>query len=79
MAAKTKKAVATGLSVIFCIGETLEEREKGETIKVVEKQLEAARGALTKEDWEKIVVAYEPVWAIGTGNSIWKEVHQRLK
>ncbi|WFD32567.1 triose-phosphate isomerase [Malassezia sp. CBS 17886] len=65
IAAKTKAAVDEGLSVILCVGETLEQREKGESIPVVIKQLEQA----TKDvkDWSKIVIAYEPVWAIGTG------------
>jgi triosephosphate isomerase len=67
VADKTKAALEAGLSVILCIGESLEEREKGDTIKVVERQLEAVAAVLKPEDWSKIVVAYEPVWAIGTG------------
>ncbi|KIY73615.1 Triosephosphate isomerase [Cylindrobasidium torrendii FP15055 ss-10] len=67
VATKTKAAVDAGLSVILCIGETLEEREAEKTVEVVSAQLKAAVDALDEKDWSKIVVAYEPVWAIGTG------------
>jgi triosephosphate isomerase (TIM) len=67
VAAKTAYAVAKGLSVIACIGETLAEREAGSTLAVNERQLAAIAGAVADADWAKIVVAYEPVWAIGTG------------
>ncbi|GFZ49375.1 Triosephosphate isomerase [Saitozyma sp. JCM 24511] len=67
VADKTKAAIAAGLSVIACIGESLEEREKGVTNQVVERQLEAIAAAIQPDDWKKIVIAYEPVWAIGTG------------
>lgn len=60
VASKTKAALDEGLSVIVCIGETLEEREKGVTLEVVTRQLEAVRGQVA--DWGKIVIAYEPVW-----------------
>lgn len=65
VADKTKAALAAGLSVILCVGETLEEREAGTTVAVVERQLNAV--TKTVSDWSKIVIAYEPVWAIGTG------------
>ncbi|KAJ5587510.1 Triosephosphate isomerase [Penicillium hispanicum] len=67
IARKVKAAIEGGLSVIFCIGETLEEREANKTIEVVTRQLNAAAKELSKEQWAKVVVAYEPVWAIGTG------------
>ncbi|KAE8154955.1 TPIA Triosephosphate isomerase [Aspergillus avenaceus] len=67
IARKVKAAVDGGISVIFCIGETLEEREANKTIEVVTKQLNAAAKELSKEQWSKVVIAYEPVWAIGTG------------
>ncbi|TCD67437.1 triosephosphate isomerase [Steccherinum ochraceum] len=67
VAQKTRAALDAGLSVILCVGETLAQREAGETAKVVEEQLEPVIAALKPEDWSKIVVAYEPVWAIGTG------------
>jgi len=65
VASKTKAALDGGLSVILCIGESLEEREKGITVEVVTKQLAAV--AEVVKDWSKIVIAYEPIWAIGTG------------
>ncbi|CCM01790.1 uncharacterized protein FIBRA_03857 [Fibroporia radiculosa] len=67
VAQKTRAALDTGLSIILCVGETLEEREAGKTAQVVEDQLKPVVEALKPEDWSKIVVAYEPVWAIGTG------------
>lgn len=63
---KVKKALERGLKVIFCLGETLEEREKGITKQIVETQL---REGLSKTTIENIVIAYEPVWAIGTGKT----------
>ncbi|KIK63264.1 hypothetical protein GYMLUDRAFT_40973 [Collybiopsis luxurians FD-317 M1] len=67
VAQKTRAALDKGLSVILCIGETLNEREAGETAKVCQAQLEAVVKVLKESDWSKIVIAYEPVWAIGTG------------
>ncbi|KAG9248948.1 triosephosphate isomerase [Calycina marina] len=65
VAAKTKAALDGGVSVILCIGESLEEREADKTIEVVTKQLKAVSDKIS--DWSKIVIAYEPIWAIGTG------------
>ncbi|KAI5304078.1 triosephosphate isomerase, partial [Ascosphaera pollenicola] len=67
IAAKTKYAIDNGVNVILCIGETLEERESGATMKVCERQLAAAAAVLSPADWAHVVIAYEPVWAIGTG------------
>jgi triosephosphate isomerase len=67
VATKTKVGIEAGLSVILCIGEQLADRESGNTGTVVFAQLQAAVDQLTPEMWEKVVVAYEPVWAIGTG------------
>lgn len=67
VASKTKFAVDGGLSVIWCCGESLQEREAGNTIAVIEKQLAALAAKVSADDWKKIVIAYEPIWAIGTG------------
>ncbi|MGL6072651.1 MAG: triose-phosphate isomerase [Fimbriiglobus sp.] len=64
---KTKAAIAAGLEVIFCIGELLAEREANQTEAVLDHQLTAGLAGLTSEQMTKVVVAYEPVWAIGTG------------
>jgi len=65
--AKTKAALAAGLIPIVCVGETLEERESGRTSDVVATQVRGSLAGLPPADLEKTVVAYEPVWAIGTG------------
>ncbi len=67
IAKKTKKAIDAGLTVIFCIGEQLDERKAGRTNEVCFGQLDAIKAVLTEEEWAKIVIAYEPVYAIGTG------------
>jgi triosephosphate isomerase len=64
---KTKAALAAGLTPIVCVGETLEEREGNRTQAVVTTQINGSLAGLSPSDLEKIVVAYEPVWAIGTG------------
>jgi triosephosphate isomerase len=64
---KIKKTLAEGLTPIFCIGETLEERQKGLTFCVLEKQVREGLYGLNADDVKKVVIAYEPVWAIGTG------------
>lgn len=65
--AKAAAATAADLGVILCVGESLQEREAGMTLAVVARQLAAAAAALPTEAWASVVVAYEPVWAIGTG------------
>ncbi|OBA27498.1 triose phosphate isomerase [Hanseniaspora valbyensis NRRL Y-1626] len=67
IAEKTKFAIDSGINVILCIGELLEERKAGITLDVCKKQLLPTIAKLTKEDWSHVVIAYEPVWAIGTG------------
>lgn len=83
IAKKTAYAISKGLNVIACIGETLEEREAGATLDVCKQQLAPIVEALSEEDWEKVVLAYEPVWAIGTGKSATKEdaqaVHEGIR
>ena len=61
--------MANGLTPIFCIGEVLEERENGTYFDVVKAQVEDSLFGLSAEDFGKIVLAYEPVWAIGTGKT----------
>ncbi|KAL2865123.1 triose-phosphate isomerase TPI1 [Aspergillus lucknowensis] len=78
IARKTKAAIEGGLNVIFCIGETLEEREANKTIEVVTRQLNAAATELSKDQWTKVVIAYEPVWAIGTGKVATTEQAQEV-
>ena len=70
---KLKKALAVGLKPIVCVGETLEQREQGITMKVITTQTEKALEGLTAEEVEKVIVAYEPIWAIGTGKTATKE------
>jgi len=65
VAKKTHHALDVGLNVILCVGELLQEREAGKTAEVVFGQLDAVAGLV--KDWSKVVIAYEPVWAIGTG------------
>jgi triosephosphate isomerase len=64
---KIKAALAAGLGVIFCVGETLQERESNQTERLLETQLNGGLAGFGAADLGKIVVAYEPVWAIGTG------------
>jgi triosephosphate isomerase (TIM) len=66
---KIKMALETGLKVILCVGETLEEREKGITEDVVRTQLLGSLQGISEEEMRDIVIAYEPVWAIGTGKN----------
>lgn len=66
---KLKASLKENLTPILCIGETLQEREKGKTEEVVENQLKGAFAELSPEDIGKLVLAYEPVWAIGTGKT----------
>ena len=70
---KVKSALAVGLKPIICVGETLEQRESGQTEAIVTSQIEKALEGVSTEDLEKIIVAYEPIWAIGTGKTATKE------
>jgi triosephosphate isomerase len=67
VARKAKAALANGLVPIICIGETLAERDAGQALAVVAKQLDGSTAGLSDEELLKSVIAYEPVWAIGTG------------
>ncbi len=76
--AKVRKAIGAGLTPILCVGESREERESGDTDRVVLGQLEAVFGGLDDVAARKIVVAYEPVWAIGTGLAATPEMAQAV-
>lgn len=66
---KAKAAIAAGLTAIVCIGETLQERESENTFTVIEKQITGSLTGLAENDFSRVVIAYEPVWAIGTGKT----------
>ena len=76
--AKMKKAIAKNLTPIFCIGETLEERESGEMKNVIEKQVREGLDGISETDLAGTIVAYEPVWAIGTGKVATPEQAQEV-
>ena len=75
---KTRLALAAGLKVILCVGENLDEREAGKHFEVVTEQTKAVLYNFTAEDMKNIVVAYEPVWAIGTGKTATAEQAQEI-
>ena len=75
---KVLLALENGLTPIFCIGEVLEERESGKHFEVVKEQVEQSLFNLSKEDFAKIVLAYEPVWAIGTGKTATADQAQEM-
>jgi triosephosphate isomerase len=75
---KTNLALANDLKVIFCIGEVLEERENGTQNEVVKAQLEGSLFDLTAEQFANVILAYEPVWAIGTGKTATAEQAQEM-
>ena len=83
IARKTRRAIDSGLIPIVCVGETLSQREAEQTEVVVGNQIEAVLSLLSADDLSRIVVAYEPVWAIGTGKTatpdMAQEVHAMLR
>lgn len=80
---KLKFAIAEGLRPIVCIGETLEQREKGETVNVISHQFIGAFKSMDATEFGKVIIAYEPVWAIGTGKNATaqeaEEVHKHIR
>ncbi len=74
MAQKSRAALAAGLIPIVCVGEMLSEREDGRTEQVLSQQFIAGPGALTPAEFSRILLAYEPVWAIGTGRTATPEI-----
>ncbi|MFZ1291928.1 MAG: triose-phosphate isomerase [Melioribacteraceae bacterium] len=75
---KVKQALKNNLIPILCCGESLEERENGSTFKVVESQIRACLNGLSNEEIKNTVVAYEPIWAIGTGKTATPEQAQEV-
>jgi triosephosphate isomerase (TIM) len=80
---RIKAALATGLKVIFCIGETLMEREEAKTFSVIERQVSGGLKGLSDKESKNMTIAYEPVWAIGTGKTATpeqaEEVHRFIR
>ncbi len=66
---RVRGAIDSGLTVILCVGEVLEQREQGITEEIVGMQTKVALGGVSKEELDKVIIAYEPVWAIGTGKT----------
>ena len=75
---KVKAALASGLKPILCVGETLQQREAGTTIDVVSTQTKGGLDGVSAAEVEKVVIAYEPVWAIGTGKTATPEMAQEV-
>lgn len=78
LAQKVDRALKHGLEIIFCFGEKLEDRKSDNHYKVVESQIKNALFHLNSEDWQHIMLAYEPVWAIGTGETASPEQAQEM-
>ena len=80
---KLPAALAVGLKPLLCVGETLAERDQGKTVAKIEGQLESDLAGLEKDDIRKLAIAYEPVWAIGTGRNATpaqaQEVHSFIR
>jgi triosephosphate isomerase len=83
VARKTVTALATGITPLVCVGETSAERESGRTESVIQRQVESILARVGPPDWSRVVLAYEPVWAIGTGKNATPDdaaqVHQLIR
>jgi triosephosphate isomerase len=81
--AKAKKALANGLKPIICVGEKLEEREKGVTDQIITTQVRGCLAGISSGELKNVIIAYEPVWAIGTGKTATpaqaQEVHRNIR
>ena len=75
---RTRAALDAGLTIIVCVGEYLEQREQGITDELVAMQTKIALGGVTEEELKRIIIAYEPVWAIGTGKTASAEQAQEI-
>ncbi len=75
---KAQAGLAAGLSLIVCVGEMLEQRDQGKALDVVKDQIVGSLSGLTASDLDRIIVAYEPVWAIGTGRTATPEQAQEM-
>ena len=75
---RTRAVIAAGLTAIVCVGETLEEREAGKLNEVIERQMNVGLKDVCAADCDKLVIAYEPVWAIGTGKTATPEQAQEV-
>ena len=78
LSAKTKKAIALDITPIFCVGENLDERESDAYFSVIEKQIKKGLFSLDADAFSKVIIAYEPVWAIGTGKTASPEQAQEI-
>lgn len=78
VATKVGQALASGLVAVVCVGETLEERDAGKAESIVSRQVRKALVEVGSESWQQVVVAYEPVWAIGTGKTATAEDAQAM-
>ncbi len=80
---KAKKALANGLKPIVCVGEKLDEREKGVTDMIISVQVKGVLAGIPSDDMKNVIIAYEPVWAIGTGKTASpmqaQEVHMNIR